>query len=323
MGSQRCGQIQLMKCVWAALWVWGAGLTGCGWLGPQPQPEKTDEQKAFGDSGIPPQMRASGAGAGEGTAVTPGGNKPGNVANFTPKEDIVFTNPDEPDAQLPELADLLAAPKSKSWEASETLARSRSAREGKPLLIWFTNSQSSPMCKALNEELFSTGDFEKWAVEKLVRLRVDAAVRVKDSNLSVDEARSREIDVKNYVAALKKRYKVLGHPTLILLNPSGEVIGRYVGYQRGTADVSWGLIKHGETVSTRAYTTWRAGLEAKGYREWLDRRGRKVFARLVSYDKGELILIEPDGARARTHENQLSDADRTWLAEQKRLRDLP
>lgn len=314
---------QSMKCVWSGLWMgWALALGGCGLFSANFKPEKSDEQKAFGDTGIPPQLR-TGGGAAEGTAVTPGGNKPSAGITFDPMEDILFTDPDNPDAQLPELTDLLAAPKSKSWEESESIARSRSAREGKPLLIWFTSSQNSPMCKALNEELFSTGDFEKWATEKLVRLRVDATVRVKDPNLSVDDARTREIDIRNYVATLKKRYRVLGHPTLILLNPSGEVIGRYVGYKRGTADVTWGLIKHGETVSTLAYSSWRAGLEKKGYRDWQDRRGRKVFAKQVSYAKGELILIEPDGARSRTHEDKLSDADQAWLAEQKQRRSLP
>ncbi len=300
------------------------GLSGCGLVGikskPAPKPEM---DKTFGETGIPPQLRGRDAAAGEGTVVTPGGNKPRlDASAFTPMEDIVFTNPDDPDAQLPELADLLAAPKSKAWEESETIARSRSVREGKPLLIWFTSSQNSPMCAALSEELFSTGDFEKWAMEKLVRLRVDDTVRVKDPGLSLDEAKTREIDIKNYVAALKKRYKVMGHPTLILLNPGGEVVGRYVGYQRGTAATTWGLIKHGESVAARQYAGWRADLEKKGYREWQDRRGRKVFAKLVSYNKGELTLIEPDGARSRTHEDKLSDGDRAWLAEQKKLRNM-
>ena len=313
-----------MKRAWPWLLAAVFGLNACALIGsktPKNKPEPTDEQKAFGETGIPPQLRARAA---AGTAVAPGGNKSGSAAvKFDPIEDIVFTNPDDPNAQLPELATVLAAPKSKAWEESETIARSRSAREGKPLLIWFTSSQNSPMCKALNEELFSTTDFEKWATEKLVRLRVDDTVRVKDPEMSGDDARSREIDIKNYVAGLKKRYKVLGHPTLILLNPSGEVIGRYVGYQRGSADTTWGLIKHGETVSSRAYATWRADLEKKGYRDWQDRHGRKVFAKLVAYTKGELTLIEPDGARARTQEDKLGDADRSWLAEQKKLHTVP
>ena len=301
------------------------GLNSCGWLGSKAKLEPSKTEKDFGPTGIPPQLRAHGAGGAEGTLVTPGGNKPAAATGvkFDPVEDIVFTNPDDPDAQIPELADLLTTPKSKTWEESETVARRRSAREGKPLLIWFTNSQSSPLCKVLNQELFDTSDFEKWAAEKIIRLRVDAAVHVKDAEVPMDEARSREIDMKNFVAEQKKRYKVLGHPTLILLNPSGEVVGRYVGYKRGSAEFTLGLIKHGETVSTKAYTSWRAELEKKGYREWQDRRGRKVFAKLTAYTKGELVLIEADGSRSHTTEDKLCDADRAWIAEQKKLRGLP
>ena len=300
------------------------GVAGCGWVGSKLKQAPSDEPKPFGDTGIPPELRVRGAGNIDGSAVTPGGNKPGGAGLIlTPREDIWFTNPDDPDAQVPELTDLLAVPKTKIWEDSETLARRRAAREGKPLLIWFTSSQNSPMCKALNEELFTTSDFDKWASEKLVRLRVDDAFRVNDPELSLDEARTREIDVKYYALDLKKRYKVMGHPTLILLNSSGEVIGRYVGYKRGNADFTWGLLKHGESVSTRAYAAWRDGLEKKGYREWQDRRGRKVFAKWVAYAKGELTLIEPDGTRSRTHEDKLSDADRTWLAGQKKLYKMP
>ena len=91
---------------------------------------------------------------------------------------------------------------------------------------------------------------------------------------------------------------------------------------RGQADFTWGLIKHGEAVSANARREWRSSLEKKGYREWRDRSDRKVFAKLVSYSKGTLTLIEPDGTRSRTHENKLCDEDRAWIAEQKKLRGL-
>lgn len=324
MRSYPSHQSYPLSRLWPCLIAAAFGVVGCGLIGSKLKPQPSDEPKPFGDTGIPPELRVRGAGNADGTAVTPGGNKPGTAGlTLTPREDIVFTKPDDPDAQVPELADLLASPQAKIWEDSETIARRRAAREGKPLLIWFTSSQNSPMCKALNEELFTSSDFDKWASEKLVRLRIDDAMRVNDPDLSLDEARTREIDVKNYAAELKKRYKVMGHPTLILLNSSGEVIGRYVGYKRGSADFTWGLLKHGESVSTRAYVTWRDALEKKGYREWQDRRGRKVFAKLVAYAKGELTLIEPDGTRSRTYEDKLSDVDRTWLTAQKKLRGLP
>jgi thioredoxin-related protein len=303
-------------------------LCSCGTLGIGKK-QAVKEPSPFGTSGIPPQLRARGN-ADPGTPVVPGGNTPtasSIPANITPEEEIVFTDPDNPEASLPELSVILTAPKRRGpWEESETIARQRAAREGKPMLIWFTDSARSPMCKAIAQELFNNPDFEKWASEKIIRLRVDSNVRahesVKDQNLSIDEANTREIDLANHVARMKKTYKVLGQPSLYMLNPSGEVIGRYRGYKRGDADYTWGLFKQAEAVSANAYKEWRSGLEKKGYREWSDRKDRKVFARLTSYSHGTLILIEPDGTRCRTQENKLSDADKAWLAEQKKLRGI-
>lgn len=267
--------------------------------------------------GVPPVIRS--AGQDTGTRV-----RPGPAVQLTPEEDIVFTDPDNPEASLPELSTLLAtAPKRRgSWEQSETIAKRRAAREGKPLLIWFTDSARSPMCKALSQELFSNPEFEAWAAEKLVRLRVDANVVVDDADISLGEKENRLVEIRAYVTRMKRQYKVLGHPVLLMLNPSGEVLGTYRGYKRGEADYKWGLIKQAEAASAHSYQAWRKSLEKKGYREWRDRQDRKVFAKLTNYSKGTLTLIEPDGTRSRTHENKLSDEDRAWLAEQKRMRGL-
>ncbi len=298
-------------------------LSSCAKLGLPVKTVKKEEPGPFGPTGIPAQLRGNGPGD-SGQRVVPGGNAQANSLplNMVPDDDMVFTDPDNPNVNIPELAAVLEGTKRGPWEASETIAKRRAAREGKPLLIWFTDSARSPMCKAISQELFSTNDFGKWADEKLVRLRVDANVEETDLDIDLSTKETRLIDKANYVAALKKRYKVLGYPSLILLNPSGEVIGRYRGYKRGEADYTWGLIKHGEAVSSEAYKSWRAGLEKKGYREWSDRKGRKIFARLLSYSKGTLVMIEPDGSRAQTKETSLSDKDREWITEQKKLRNI-
>lgn len=300
---------------WSLALVAGA-LGSCAKIGSLVKSEKEEEANPFGPSGIPPQLRPKVSSGG--VAVTPGGNMP----FITPEEDIVYTDPDNPDAEIPELADLLSNVKRGPWEESETIAKQRSVREGKPLLIWFTDSQSSPMCKALSQELFSTHDFGDWATEKLIRLRVDAAVKITDPDLDLGSSEDRRIRVIRYVAELKKRYKVMGHPSLVMLSPSGEVVSRPRGYKRGEADYLWGVLKQGEAVASASYKGWQESLEKKGYREWNDRRGRKIFAKLISYQKGTLILIEPDGNRAQTKEKNLSDEDRLWITEQKRLRSI-
>jgi len=280
---------------------------------------KEEEEQPFGPTGIPPQLRAD---TGGGNAIIPGGNARPMPINITPQEDIMFTDPDDLDGGIPELETLMAAPKRGPWEESETLARQTAAREGKPILIWFTDSARSPMCKALSAELFSKQEFGKWAKEHVVRLRVDSNVTVDDPDISLDEKINRQAVIKNYVKKLKKRYKVLGHPTLLMLNPSGEVLWKETGYKRGQADFTWGLVKQAVAASEHQYQTWRKSLESKGYREWEGKRGRKVFAKLISYSKGTLIMVEPGGERYKTHESRLSKDDSKWIENQKALRGI-
>ncbi|HEY8962550.1 MAG TPA: thioredoxin family protein [Luteolibacter sp.] len=291
----------------------------CARLGLTGGPKKKEEKpQPFGPTGIPPELRAKGGGS----PVTPGGNVAPAPLNFTPESDIAWTDPDHPEAGIPELNTLLEGPKRGPWEENDKEAFRRASREGKPVLIWFTDSKNSPGCKALSAELFSKGEFESWAKERFVRLRVDSQIRQRDPNLSLDEAATKEATLREYTATLKKRYKVLGHPTVLVLSPDGEVIGRYKGYKSGDADYFWGLLKQGDTVAQKRYGEWRAGMEKKGYREWQDRSGRKVFAKLLAYSEGKLLLVEPDGARSKTTEARLSDADREWIRQQKAMRGL-
>ena len=278
---------------------------------------KLNLDEAMPPPGVGPRIRSSTDG---GTPVAPGGNAQPAPIGVTPPEDIAWTGFDG--EGIPELEKLMAAPKKGPWEESETVARQTAAREGKPILIWFTDSTRSPLCKMLSAELFSDPDFNKWAEDHIVRLRIDASAAVDDRDLSLDEKITRQTEIRNYVKRLKKRYRVLGHPTVLMLNASGEVLWKDTGYKRGEADFLWGLIKQAEVASSHQYASWRKGLEAKGYREWKGKTGRKVFAKLLSYSEGSLILIEPGGERFRTHESKLSNDDRKWIEEQKALRGI-
>ncbi|MFT4175116.1 MAG: thioredoxin family protein [Luteolibacter sp.] len=281
-------------------------------------------ESPFGPTGIPEILRPKSNDPAGGTPVRPGGNQPQAILpkNMTPEEDIVFTDPDNPDAKIPELAAVLDAPKVKSWEESETVARRRAAREGKPILIWFTDSARSPLCKALSEELFSTNEFDKWAADHLVRLRVDTNVRRDEPDLSLADSNTAESNRRAYVENLNKRYKILGYPGLVMLDSSGAVLARFRGYKRGEGNYLWGQIKHNESAAAERYRSWRAGLEKKGYREWKDRKDRKVFAKLKSYSKGQLVLVEPDGTVSQAKESIFSDQDREWIKEQKKMRGM-
>ena len=121
---------------------------------------------------------------------------------------------------------------------------------------------------------------------------------------------------------LKKKYNARGYPTFVVLAPSGELIGRYSGYRRGKEHFIWGQMKQGVMIAAEKQEAWETSLAKKGYREWSDGKGRSLFAKLVHYKDGQLVLAEPDGQRARTQEKHLCDADREWIKKQKALRGI-
>jgi len=279
--------------------------------------EKPIAKRLTPPPGVGPVIRSS---TDDPKAVVAGGNAPATPISTTAPEDIAWI--DFEGEGIPELSQLLSTPKKGPWEQSETIARQSAAREGKPILIWFTDSSRSPVCKLLSSELFATHEFGKWADQHIVRLRVDSNVAVDETELSLDEKVTREASLREYVRNLKKRYRVLGSPSLLMLNPSGAVIARFRGYKSGDADFLWGLIKHNTHAAEASTKEWRKQLEAKGYREWEGKAGKSIFAKLVSYSNGKLILIEPGGERFRTDEDNLSRKDKRWIEEQKTSRGI-
>lgn len=300
---------------------------GCGLVNREEPEGPRIAENPFGPTGVPPQLRSRSAAA-SGAVVTPGGNRAAQAGNLqiTPEEDLVFTDPDNPDAGIPELTEILAQPARRGpWEESETVARRRAMRENKPLMIWFTDSARSPMCKALGEELFGTPEFNDWADAHLVRLRIDTNLSnvARDATMTIDDAEALREEVRAYNLGLRKRFRVLGNPSVMMLDAEGRVLTRYRGYRRGEAEVFFGKIRHTESIAAKHNDEWRKNMESRGYREWSDGRGRKtIFARLVQYHEGSLVLVEPDGTRSRTREAHLSAADRTWIEDEKRRRGM-
>lgn len=288
-----------------------AGLSSCGG---GPEVVQEEEPNPFGPTGIPPALRGGGTPIESGRGLDELRNDAGTVWNA---DEIVYTDPDaeDPDAVLPELAELLAEAKDEGpWGQSYTATMREARRTETPVLMWFTDSLASPPSKAMSEDLFSRQDFEEWAGETFVRLQVDERVKGDGQD---DYARKTD-----WVEALRKRYRVMGNPTLIVMTPSGEVIGRYRGYKRGQYEYRWGQLRQAAKLAKDSHEAWKSKMEKKGYRTWSDPQGRKFFAKLIAYKDGELVLVEPDGTRARTREGRLSVEDRKWIAEEKRKRGI-
>jgi thiol-disulfide isomerase/thioredoxin len=127
-----------------------------------------------------------------------------------PASQIPAAKPGTPDS-TPSIEPTQAKPKTKTHgfllnQPEQALALAK--KEQKPLLIDFFGIWCPP-CNMLDEEVFSSREFQKSA-GRFVRLKLDA-----DSEISWK---------------LKSRYKVGGYPTVIFADSEGDEISRVVGY---------------------------------------------------------------------------------------------
>jgi hypothetical protein len=229
--------------------------------------------------------------------------KAGQLA--TREEDIVWA-PEDPNMPITELEGLSVedAPID-SWYLDFDKAMNKAEVEGKPIMIWFTRSKNSPLCKLLSSELFVLNEFEDWADANVVRLRVDSNI------VETDTAKRK--DREQYVKDLKSRFRILGQPVVVIISPRGTEFGKYRGYKSGTAEFYFGRLRNAQRTAQEDYVGWRSEMENKGYRTWHDARGRSVFAKVLRYRDGRIWLVEPDGKKSSTTVNKLSAEDRQYI----------
>lgn len=275
---------------------------------------------------IPPSMRAKERSPIKGAAVTlPGGGgyanleasiKAGNtqigegiLPPLPNADDLIWTDPDNPDLNLGNVETAFTKPVKDPWQLSYKAAKRLSFAEGKPLMIWFTDSRRSPICKMLGRDLLGKKGFEEWSEQKVIKLRVD---------LSPPESDNERYNLKReYAAALRKKFRIKGSPTVLVIGNSGETLGRYTGYKSGSAEYYWGRIKNAVSTADEGYFDWKVMMERKGYRTWEGENGVKLFAKPIKYKDSSLLVVEPNGRKTAFRESNLSQKDQEWVQRQK------
>ncbi len=101
------------------------------------------------------------------------------------------------------------------WLTNVETAHARSRAENKPLLIDFTGSDWCPPCMRLRKEVFSKPEFAAYAAKNLVLLEVDFPKRK-----TLPPAQQAAND------ALAQQFGIEGFPTIILMSPSGKILGQ-------------------------------------------------------------------------------------------------
>jgi thioredoxin-related protein len=108
------------------------------------------------------------------------------------------------------------------WDDDYDKALAQAKADKKLVLLDFTGSDWCPPCKKLEKDVFSTSEFKDYAKENLVLVELDFPQGKKQAKKVVEQN-----------AKLQTQYAINGYPTLVVLNPEGKELARWVGYQPG------------------------------------------------------------------------------------------
>jgi len=124
---------------------------------------------------------------------------------------------------------LLSAPlKADEWMTSFAEAQAKAQESKKPLVMLFTGSDWCPPCKMMEKEVFSSEQFEDYAADNLVLLKLDFP---RSKQLPEEQMKQNE--------ELAKKFGVTGFPTVLVMSPEGKEMGKEVGFRPLDQFMKW------------------------------------------------------------------------------------
>lgn len=99
-----------------------------------------------------------------------------------------------------------------NWETNLETALQKAKQENKAVLVNFTGSDWCIWCQRLSNEVFSKSEFEKFADDNLILVKIDFPEKIQQS-----------METKMYNNQLAQRFGVEGFPTIFLLKSNGAV----------------------------------------------------------------------------------------------------
>jgi len=108
-----------------------------------------------------------------------------------------------------------------NWETNLETALQKAKTENKAVLVNFTGSDWCVWCKRLSTEVFSKSEFEEYAEENLILVKIDFPQNIEQS-----------AETKFYNNQLAQKFGIQGYPTILLLNSTGNLV-LTTGYQPG------------------------------------------------------------------------------------------
>lgn len=225
-------------------------------------------------------------------------------------EELIWTNPDNPDAEIPELTEAFENRRNgNGWQSDMGWAIRLARRQELPLLVWFHDSVISPKSNTLAKDYLNTKEFNDWCKDRLIRLRLDSGSSLNDSTADNAKYSYRQIN------ALQLRYGLKKKPSFAIITPSGKIVSRIDGYD-GYLSGFIRELQSGVHEAEREYEKHKAELRERGFRDWTSARSsKKVFAKFMRYDaEKKIVYLKEDGGRiSRTKLSAFSPQDVDYI----------
>jgi len=100
-----------------------------------------------------------------------------------------------------------------AWMTDLPAAQVQAKKENKLVLINFTGSDWCGWCKKLQDEVFSTKEFEQYAKHNVVLVEIDFP----DKKPQIQQ-------LKTANEALQTKFQAEGYPTIVVLNKDGKEV---------------------------------------------------------------------------------------------------
>ena len=225
-------------------------------------------------------------------------------------EELIWTNPDNPDADIPELREAFENRRNgNGWQTDMGWAIRLARRQELPLLVWFHDSVISPKSNALGRDYLNTKEFNDWCKDRIIRLRLDSGTSLNDATADSAKYSYREIN------ALQQRYGLTKKPSFAIITPSGKIVSRIDGFD-GFLNAFIRDLRAGVHAAETEYKKHKDELRERGFRDWASSRSdKKVFAKFLRYDaEKKIVYLKEDGGRiSRTKLSSFSQEDVDYI----------
>lgn len=196
-------------------------------------------------------------------------------------------------------------PKLTQWRPSVTEVMRDARKQGKLVMVFATHN-AVDAANQMESSLLSTPNFVRTIGSSLLLLRIDYA--------DADTKRS-----QTYID-LKSKLNIRGFPNLSILQPDGKVLLRLSGYTSDSKGRYLQSIKDTLEHAPQILEKRRKDMEGSGYRNWKDKSGTPIFAKLKTVDANMLTFTTEWGEEFKTFLTRLSPEDQEWIEKERSKR---